>query len=148
LGGIDGRYEWTFAVIAVCDSAEDDVLFDLFNGLKSKIPEDMRIKLPNCPAVHEISVAAAAREISKLQTIDYFRKMLQSTSSSRDAETIQELKKVLSPDVVATGTLAVVQDFIRRSSLDFQISLLHRLEEVNSPGSCLTKVIISDGEYG
>lgn len=108
----------------------------------------MRIKLPNCPAVHEISVAAAAREISKLQTIDYFRKMLQSSSSSRDAETIQELKKVLSPDVVATGTLAVVQDFIRGSSLDFQISLLDRLEEVTSPGFFLTKVIISNGEYG
>ena len=91
--------------------------------------EEIRIRLPNCPAVHEISAQAAAREISKLQTIDYFRKMLQS-SEINDLETIAELKKVLHPDPEATGTLAVVQEFISGSSLDFRLSLLHRLEEV------------------
>jgi len=91
--------------------------------------EEIRIKLPNCPAIYEISAAAAAREISKLQTIDYFREMLQS-SSTNDPETIQQLKKVLEADPEARGTLAVVQEFIRESSLDFRLSLLHRLEEV------------------
>lgn len=90
---------------------------------------EIRIKLPNCPAIFEISAAAASREISKLQTIDYFRKMLQS-SSINDPETIQELKKVLNPDPEAQGTLAVVQGFISGSSLEFRLSLLHRLEEV------------------
>ena len=135
-------------MIAVCDTAEDQVLFDLFNALKETIPEGLRITLPNCPAVLEISGAAAAREISKLQTIDYFRKMLQSTSTSKDLETIQELKKVLNPEAGPTGTLAVVQNFIRGSSLDFQVSLLHRLEEVLFPfvSLRLMKVIVSDGE--
>jgi len=135
-------------VIAVCDGAEDQVLFDLFNALKEAIPEGLQVKLPNCPAVHEISTIAAAREISKLQTIDYFRKMLQSTSTSKDLETIQELKKVLNPEVGPTGTLAVVQEFIRGSSLDFQVSLLHRLEEVlfTFVSLRLMEVVISDGE--
>ena len=100
---------------------------------------DIRIKLPNwyhplgecsfSPAIYEISAAAASREISKLQTIDYFRKMLQSASVN-DLETIQELKKVLQPDSEASGTLAIVQEFISGSSLEFRLSLLHRLEEV------------------
>jgi len=135
-------------VIAVCDAAEDQVLFDLFNALKEAIPEGLQIKLPNCPAVHEISATAAAREISKLQTIDYFRKMLQSTSTSKDLETIQELKKVLNPEVGHTGTLGVVQEFIRGSSLDFQVSLLHRLEEVlvTFVSLRLMEVALADGE--
>jgi hypothetical protein len=122
-------------VIAVCDAAPDDVLFDFFNRLKEDMnamttdSEETRIKLPNCPAIYEISASAASREISKLQTIDYFRKMLQS-SSINDPETIQELKKVLNPDPEARGTLAVVQEFISGSSLEFRLSLLHRLEEV------------------
>jgi len=118
-------------VIAVCDSVSDEILFDLFNSLKDDMsgPEEIRIRLPNCPAVHEISAQAASREISKLQTIDYFRKMLQS-SQINDLETIAELKKVLHPDPEATGTLVVVQEFISGSSLDFRLSLLHRLEEV------------------
>ena len=128
------RYRWTCAIIAVCDGESDELLYDLFNGLKSDLSElstetEVRIKVPNCPAIYEISAAAATREISKLQTIDYFRKMLQS-SFSNDLETIQELKKVLNPDPEATGTLAVVQDFISGSSLDFRLSLLHRLEEL------------------
>ena len=129
------RYRWACAVIAVCDGASDEILFAFFNQLKedmatmSKI-EEIRIRLPNCPAVYEISAAAASREISKLRTIDYFRDMLQS-SSSNDPETIQKLKKVLEPDGEATGTLAVVQQFISESSLDFRLSLLHRLEEVS-----------------
>ena len=94
--------------------------------------DEIRIKLPNCPAILEISASAASREISKLQTIDYFRNMLQS-SSTNDPETILELKKVLNPDPEATGTLAVVQEFISGSSLDFRLSLLHRLEEVLLP---------------
>jgi hypothetical protein len=128
------RYRWACAVIAVCDGASDEILFAFFNQLKddmatmSKI-EEIRIRLPNCPAVHEISAAAASREISKLRTIDYFRDMLQS-SSTNDPETIKKLKKVLEPDGEATGTLAVVQQFISESSLDFRLSLLHRLEEV------------------
>jgi hypothetical protein len=121
-------------VIAVCDAASDEILFDFFNGLKQDMTAlsstgEIRIKLPNCPAIYEISAAAATREISKLQTIDYFREMLQS-SSTNDPETIQQLKKVLEPDPDAHGTLAVVQEFIRESSLDFRLSLLHRLEEV------------------
>ena len=119
-------------VIAICDSASNEILFDLFNSLKEDMsgPEGIRIRLPNCPAIHEISATAAAREISKLQTIDYFRKMLQS-SQANDLETIAELKKVLNPDPEATGTLAVVQKFVGGSSLDFRLSLLHRLEEVS-----------------
>lgn len=102
------------------------------------------ISLPNCPAVSEISESAVTREISKLQTIDYFREMLQSTSSSKDAETIQELKKVLNPEAGETeGTLGVVQRFIRESTLDFRVSLLHRLEEV--PSRSLE--IEADGSY-
>jgi hypothetical protein len=128
------RYRWACAVIAVCDAASDEILFDLFNQLKDDMTtlsetSEIRIRLPNCPAVYEISAAAASREISKLQTIDYFRNMLQS-SSTNDPETIQQLKKVLEPDGEATGTLAVVQEFISGSSLDFRLSLLHRLEEV------------------
>ena len=128
------RYRWACAVIAVCDSTSDDILFDFFNSIKEDMnamseTDEIRIKLPNCPAIYEISASAASREISKLQTIDYFRKMLQS-SSSNDPETILELKKVLHPDPEARGTLAVVQDFISGSSLDFRLSLLHRLEEV------------------
>ena len=128
------RYRWGSVVVAVCDSASDEVLFRLFNNLKNDMTElsreeEIRIKLPNCPAIYEISAAAASREISKLQTIDYFRRMLQS-SSADDAEAIQQLKRVLNPDQEATGTLAVVQEFISGSSLDFRLSLLHRLEEV------------------
>src|SRR5579862_8427313 len=128
------RYRWACVVIAVCDSASDEILYDLFMGLKSDLTDlsttgELRIKLPNCPAIYEISATAATREISKLQTIDYFRKMFQS-SSTNDPETIQELKKVLHPDPEATGTLVVVQDFISGSSLDFRLSLLHRLEEL------------------
>lgn len=129
------RYRWACAVIAVCDSASNEVLFDFFNGLKedmeafSKHEEEIRIRLPNCPAIYEISAIAASREISKLQTIDYFRKMLQPSSSSDD-EAIQELKRVLHPDPEAQGTLQVVQRFIGSSSLDFRLSLLHRLEEL------------------
>ena len=103
--------------------------------------DEIRIKLPNCPAINEISASAASREISKLQTIDYFRKMLQS-SSSNDPETILELKKVLHPDPEARGTLAVVQEFISGSSLDFRLSLLHRLEEVPLP-----LLIVADDSY-
>jgi hypothetical protein len=130
----DIRYRWACAVIAVCDGASDEVLFDFFNALKTDMiamseTNEIRIKLPNCPAIFEVSAAAASREISKLQTIDYFRKMLQS-SSINDPETIQELKKVLNPDPEAQGTLAVVQGFISGSSLEFRLSLLHRLEEV------------------
>jgi len=121
-------------LIAICDSASDDVLFEFFNQLKndmSPISEsgEIRLTLPNCPAIHEISASAATREISKLQTIDYFRKMLQP-SSSNDRETIQELRKVLHLDPEAQGTLAIVQEFINGSSLDFRLSLLHRLEEL------------------
>jgi hypothetical protein len=128
------RYRWACVVIAVCDGKPDETLYELFNGLKSDLTDlstngEFKIKLPNCPAIYEISATAAAREISKLQTIDYFRKMFQS-SSSNDPETIIELKKVLTPDPEATGTLAVVQDFISGSSLDFRLSLLHRLEEL------------------
>ena len=116
-------------VIAVCDGTSDEILYDLFNSLKSSMPKDTKIKLPNCPAIHEISPTAVSRELSKLQTIEYFRKMFQS-SSSNDPEIILELNRVLHPDPEATGTLAVVQDFINGSSLDFRLSLLHRLEEV------------------
>ena len=130
----NSRYRWACVVIAVCDGASDEILYDLFTGLKSDLTSlsedgEVRIRLPNCPAIYEISASAATREISKLQTIDYFRKMFQS-SSTNDPETIQELKKVLNPDPEATGTLAVVQDFISGSSLDFRLSLLHRLEEL------------------
>ena len=97
-------------------------------GLNSLIGNCIKSLLIS-PAIYEISAAAASREISKLQTIDYFRKMLQSASVN-DLETIQELKKVLQPDSEATGTLAIVQDFISASSLEFRLSLLHRLEEV------------------
>ena len=38
---------------------------------------------------------------------------------------------MLHPDPEARGTLAVVQEFISGSSLDFRLSLLHRLEEVS-----------------
>lgn len=58
--------------------------------------------------------------------------MLQSASVN-DLETIQELKKMLQPDSEASGTLAIVQDFISGSSLEFRLSLLHRLEEVTTP---------------
>lgn len=138
----DCRYQWACAAIAVCESASDEVLFELFNHLKEDCG-DTKIRLPNCPAIYEISAAAAAREISKLQTIDYFRKMLQS-SSSNDPETIQELKKVLNPDPEARGTLAVVQDFISGSSLDFRLSLLHRLEEVPPALILLIIAIVSE----
>ena len=72
--------------------------------------------------------------------------MLQS-SSINDLETIQELKKVLHPDAEATGTLAVVQEFISGSSLEFRLSLLHRLEEVfTNPRdinrSCCIEVVV------
>jgi hypothetical protein len=120
--------------MAICNGISDEVLFDMFNHLKEQMKAtpsqvEIKIRLLNCPAIQEISATAAAREISKLQTIDYFRQMLQS-SDQDDLDTIQELKKVLRADPEAEETLAIVQDFISSSSLDFRLSLLHRLEEV------------------
>jgi hypothetical protein len=130
--------------MAVCNGTTDDILHDLFTNLKALMDEDTKIKLLNCPAIQEISVAAATREIQKLLAIEYFRKMFQSSSSS-DPETIQKLKKVLHPDPEATGTLAVVQEFVHESSLDFRLSLLNRLEEVCVCGVVLTVAGVSHG---
>ncbi|KAK9460163.1 uncharacterized protein V1516DRAFT_686904 [Lipomyces oligophaga] len=146
------RLEWASIIFRQASGmAHDDLLemFETFESTLCNINSEMKIVLPNCSYIPDISVESTKLQLSKIQAATLFAAVL--SDKNEGSEDAKELLEALLCDRVATSNQSInvdvdiIKPFIDSSAVEFRLylwSMIRRsYETLNQPQTAFECVL-------